>query len=188
MAEVHLQDGESQQGYERGDHQEHQAARILFKARPEEACQGRRDTKRARKKGLRDSEPEASLIAEGNRDRHPLAQRTAQQLLPIMRITKDARIPGGVPPALSFRHGYLKDARRATRRASADRGSNHDTRTPGARTWQAARTPRRITHLRRVAMIVPARFFDWREALIVVKHETFIKWDRSAFRMFWRWK
>ena len=48
--------------------------------------------------------------------------------------------------------------------------------------------PRRITNLRRVAMIVLARFFDWREALIVVKHETFIKWDRSAFRMFWRWK
>jgi len=37
-------------------------------------------------------------------------------------------------------------------------------------------------------MIALARFFDWRDALIIVKPETFIKWHRTAFRMFWRWK
>ena len=37
-------------------------------------------------------------------------------------------------------------------------------------------------------MIGLARFFDWREALVIVKPETFIQWHRTAFRMFWRWK
>jgi putative transposase len=48
--------------------------------------------------------------------------------------------------------------------------------------------PRRVTRTARVAMIALARFFDWRDALVVVKPETFIKWHRTAFRMFWRWK
>ena len=32
------------------------------------------------------------------------------------------------------------------------------------------------------------RFFDWRGALVIVKPDTFIKWHRTAFRAFWRWK
>ena len=37
-------------------------------------------------------------------------------------------------------------------------------------------------------MIALGQFFDWRGALIVVKPETFVKWHRTAFRIFWRWK
>ena len=37
-------------------------------------------------------------------------------------------------------------------------------------------------------MLALARFFDWREALVVVKPETFLRWHRSAYRMFWRGK
>jgi len=48
--------------------------------------------------------------------------------------------------------------------------------------------PRRITKTARLAMIAMARFFDWRDAIVVVKPETFIKWHRTAFLMFWRWK
>jgi putative transposase len=48
--------------------------------------------------------------------------------------------------------------------------------------------PRRITTAARLTMIVLARFFDWRDALVIVKPKTFVKWHRSAFRMFWRWK
>jgi len=33
-----------------------------------------------------------------------------------------------------------------------------------------------------------ARFFDWGDALVIVKPATFIKWHRSTFRTFWRWK
>jgi putative transposase len=29
---------------------------------------------------------------------------------------------------------------------------------------------------------------DWREALIIVKPETVIKWHREGFRLYWRWE
>jgi putative transposase len=32
------------------------------------------------------------------------------------------------------------------------------------------------------------RFFDWRNALVIVKPATLIGWHRAAFRRFWRWK
>jgi putative transposase len=48
--------------------------------------------------------------------------------------------------------------------------------------------PRRITTAARVTLLGLARFFDWRSALVIVKPETFIKWHRIAFRIFWRWK
>jgi putative transposase len=37
-------------------------------------------------------------------------------------------------------------------------------------------------------MVALARFFDWREALTIVKPETFLKWHRTGFKLFWRWK
>ena len=37
-------------------------------------------------------------------------------------------------------------------------------------------------------MIALARFFYWRDALVIVRPETFIRWHRTAFKMFWRWK
>jgi putative transposase len=48
--------------------------------------------------------------------------------------------------------------------------------------------PRRTTAAFRLAMVALAKFFDWRGALVIGKPETFIKWQRTAFRMFWRWK
>jgi hypothetical protein len=39
--------------------------------------------------------------------------------------------------------------------------------------------PRRITTVARFAMIALARCFDWRDALVIVKPETFIKWHRA---------
>ena len=51
---------------------------------------------------------------------------------------------------------------------------------------KARRQP--TTALTRIALIGLARFFDWREALIIVKPATFIKWHHAAFRFFWRWK
>lgn len=39
-----------------------------------------------------------------------------------------------------------------------------------------------------MGLMALAKFFDWRDALVVVKPETFIKWHRIAFRRFWRWK
>ena len=48
--------------------------------------------------------------------------------------------------------------------------------------------PRRTTASFRLAMVAIAKFFDWRGALAIAKPATFIKWQRTAFRMFWRWK
>lgn len=48
--------------------------------------------------------------------------------------------------------------------------------------------PRRITRTTRLMMLALSRLFNWRDALVIVKPETFIKWHREAFKMFWRWK
>src|SRR5262249_6011915 len=48
--------------------------------------------------------------------------------------------------------------------------------------------PRRISKSSRIVMLALAKCFDWHDALVVVRPETFIKWHRTAFRMFWRWK
>jgi hypothetical protein len=37
-------------------------------------------------------------------------------------------------------------------------------------------------------MVLLSKFFDWPEALVVVKPETCLKWHRTAFRAFWSWK
>jgi transposase InsO family protein len=37
-------------------------------------------------------------------------------------------------------------------------------------------------------MVVLAKFFDWRNALVIVKPETFVRWQRTAFKIFWRWR
>jgi hypothetical protein len=37
-------------------------------------------------------------------------------------------------------------------------------------------------------MVALAKFFDWRAALAIVKPKTFVGWQRTAFKMFWRWK
>ena len=37
-------------------------------------------------------------------------------------------------------------------------------------------------------MAALSRMFDWKNALIVVKPDTLIRWHRKGFRLFWRWK
>jgi putative transposase len=48
--------------------------------------------------------------------------------------------------------------------------------------------PRRLTDTARLALVLWARWFDWRDALVIVKPETLIGWHRKGFRLFWRWK
>jgi hypothetical protein len=35
-----------------------------------------------------------------------------------------------------------------------------------------------------LAMVALAKFFDWCDALVVVKPETFVRWQRTAFKTF----
>jgi putative transposase len=48
--------------------------------------------------------------------------------------------------------------------------------------------PRRIDTATRISLAVLSRFFNWRNALVVVRPETLIRWHRAGWRLFWRLK
>jgi putative transposase len=48
--------------------------------------------------------------------------------------------------------------------------------------------PRRANDATRLSLVLFSRLFEWPDALINVKPETFLKWHRIGFRLFWRWK
>src|ERR1035441_10018044 len=47
--------------------------------------------------------------------------------------------------------------------------------------------PRRLTAAR-LTLVLWSRWFNWKDALIIVKPETLIGWHRKGFHWFWRWK
>src|SRR5580700_8096120 len=48
--------------------------------------------------------------------------------------------------------------------------------------------PRRADNPTRLTLVLLSRWFNWRDALIVVRPRTLIAWHRKRFRLFWRWK
>ena len=48
--------------------------------------------------------------------------------------------------------------------------------------------PRRVDAATRVSLALLSRLFDWRDALVVVRPETLIRWHRAGWRLFWRIK
>jgi len=48
--------------------------------------------------------------------------------------------------------------------------------------------PRRATNATRLALVWLSRWFNWRQALAMVQPDTFLRWHRQGFRLFWRWK
>ena len=48
--------------------------------------------------------------------------------------------------------------------------------------------PRRVDAPTRVSLAVFSRLFDWRDALVLVRPETLIRWHRAGWRLFWRIK
>ena len=48
--------------------------------------------------------------------------------------------------------------------------------------------PRRAEDSTRWVMATLSRLFAWRNALVNVKADTFLRWHRKGFRLFWRWK
>jgi putative transposase len=46
--------------------------------------------------------------------------------------------------------------------------------------------PRRVDVATRVSLALLSRLFDWRDALVVVRPETLVRWHRAGWRMFWR--
>jgi putative transposase len=48
--------------------------------------------------------------------------------------------------------------------------------------------PRRATDRIRFALAHLSKYFEWRDALTIVKPDTLIRWHRKGFRLFWKWK
>jgi putative transposase len=48
-----------------------------------------------------------------------------------------------------------------------------------------ARRPDRITRFARAYL---SQYFNWREALIIVRPRTLVGWHRAGFRLLWRWR
>ena len=60
-------------------------------------------------------------------------------------------------------------------------------KTASAHQERQAKT-KRTTAVARLVMVTLGKFFDWRKALVVVQPQTFLRWHRTAFGLFWRWK
>jgi putative transposase len=39
-----------------------------------------------------------------------------------------------------------------------------------------------------MSLVLLSKLFDWRDALIIVRPETLIRWHRAGWRLLWRWK
>ena len=48
--------------------------------------------------------------------------------------------------------------------------------------------PRRVDPVTRISLALLSRFFNWRDALVVVRPETMIRWHRAGWKLFWRLK
>jgi len=48
--------------------------------------------------------------------------------------------------------------------------------------------PRRAHDATRLVLALLSLLFDWKQALVIVKPETLIRWHRKGFRLLWRWK
>src|SRR5437667_4757967 len=48
--------------------------------------------------------------------------------------------------------------------------------------------PRRIDPVTRISLAILSRFFNWRDALVVVRPETMIRWHSAGWKLFWRLK
>src|SRR5260370_1076176 len=48
--------------------------------------------------------------------------------------------------------------------------------------------PRRADNPTRLTLVQLSRWFDWQDALTIVRPRTLIVWHRKGFRVFWRWK
>jgi hypothetical protein len=48
--------------------------------------------------------------------------------------------------------------------------------------------PRRLNDSARICLILWSRLCNWKEALVIVKPETLIRWHRKGFKLFWKWK
>jgi hypothetical protein len=84
--------------------------------------------------------------------------------------------------------GFLRMLAFACRRRRTVEAENLFLRKQLALFQERKTKPRRADDPTRSLMSFVSWWFDWRNALVVVKPETVIRWHRKGFRPFWRWK
>src|SRR5271170_5033788 len=53
---------------------------------------------------------------------------------------------------------------------------------------ERAVSPRRLTDAVRFTLVLLSRWFNWNDALVIVKPGTLTGWHRKGFKLFWRWR
>src|SRR4030095_658797 len=74
------------------------------------------------------------------------------------------------------------------RRSSAIRAENLVLRKQLASYVERGGKPRRAAHETRVTIALFTRMFDWRDAVVIVRPSTIVRWHRLGWRIFWRMK
>lgn len=98
----------------------------------------------------------------------PFMQLTAVRLTLVVDAVRFLRLCRRRPPTLTAENR----CRRKQRALSQERHG----------------PPRRATNATRLALVWLGRWFDWRHALAMVTPQTFPRWQRRGFRLFWRWQ
>ena len=74
------------------------------------------------------------------------------------------------------------------RASGAIRAENLVLRRQLARYLERGIKPRRMDHATRVCLSVFSRLFNWRDAIVIVRPSTIVRWHRLGWRIFWRRK
>ncbi len=74
------------------------------------------------------------------------------------------------------------------RSSGAIRAENLVLRRQLARYLERGIKPRRVDYATRVSLALFSRLFDWRDAVVIVRPSTIVRWHRLGWRIFWRWK
>ena len=72
--------------------------------------------------------------------------------------------------------------------SSAVRAENLVLRKQLAQYIEGGLKPRRVDSLTRISLALLTRLFDWRDAVVIVRPRTIIRWHRTGWRLFWRFK
>ena len=83
---------------------------------------------------------------------------------------------------------FLKLGLMFLRSASAIRAENLVLRRQLAKYVERGIKPRRVDGLTRGSVALFSRLFDWRDAVVIVRPATIVRWHRLGWRLFWRWK
>src|SRR2546428_12209350 len=90
-------------------------------------------------------------------------------------------IVGVASEVLSLVVSFLRSSR-------AVRAENLVLRRQLARYIERGIKPRRVDHATRVSLALFSRLFDWRDAVVIVRPSTIVRWHRLGWRIFWRRK